>query len=188
MYNKSTNPRVTESMDMISDAFYHLLTKDDYSAITIMMICDAAGVARKTFYRNFETKEDILEYIYYKKFKTIEYTKKGRENFFDTLHNFYDFWYHEKQFLDILYKNKMLYILTNIFDAQSYVFPFDKRNFNFNYNTDFDPYFFEMMTASAVKMVEIWTKRGFKESTDELVDLYHQFFTTPVMLSIDNQA
>lgn len=33
-----------------------------YSDITISQICQRAGIARQTFYRNFETKDDVIRY------------------------------------------------------------------------------------------------------------------------------
>ena len=44
----------------ITEAFLLLLKKKEYRDITITEICKKAGVTRMSFYRNFESKEDIL--------------------------------------------------------------------------------------------------------------------------------
>ena len=46
--------------EYIEEALLLLLEKKEYKAITISEICQKAGVTRMSFYRNFESKEDIL--------------------------------------------------------------------------------------------------------------------------------
>ncbi len=45
----------------ITDALLLLMRKKDYKDISITEICEKAGVTRMSFYRNFESKEDILK-------------------------------------------------------------------------------------------------------------------------------
>lgn len=44
----------------ITEALLSLLEKKEYKDISITEICKKAGVTRMSFYRNFESKEDIL--------------------------------------------------------------------------------------------------------------------------------
>ena len=44
----------------ITEAFLSLLEKKEYKDISITEICKKAGVTRMSFYRNFESREDIL--------------------------------------------------------------------------------------------------------------------------------
>ena len=71
MFNVSSNPRVNESMNLICNAFLNLAREKNYSAISITEICSRASVARKTLYRNFETKEDIINCILFHKMGEI---------------------------------------------------------------------------------------------------------------------
>lgn len=56
----------THSRDYIIDAFLALLKEHDFYAIDITKICKKAGVSRATFYRLFQSKEDILN-AYFKR-------------------------------------------------------------------------------------------------------------------------
>ncbi|MBP3754417.1 MAG: TetR/AcrR family transcriptional regulator [Lachnospiraceae bacterium] len=38
-----------------------MLKKVPYNEISVTALCDKAGVTRMSFYRNFNTKEDVLE-------------------------------------------------------------------------------------------------------------------------------
>ena len=50
--------------DYISQALLHLMQKKAYSQITIQEITAEAGVNRSTYYRNFTSKETIIQYIF----------------------------------------------------------------------------------------------------------------------------
>jgi AcrR family transcriptional regulator len=51
----------THSKDYIIDAFFALLQEHDYYAIDVTKISKKAGVSRATFYRIFQSKEDIIK-------------------------------------------------------------------------------------------------------------------------------
>jgi AcrR family transcriptional regulator len=51
----------THSKDYIIDAFFALLKEHDYYAIDVTKISKKAGVSRATFYRNFQSKEEIIK-------------------------------------------------------------------------------------------------------------------------------
>ena len=59
------------SKECIVSTFFQLLEKDSFSSITISEIAAHAGLDRRTFYRHFKTKEDIL--AYYIKSTAAEY-------------------------------------------------------------------------------------------------------------------
>lgn len=65
MFNQSKNPRVFRSLDKIATALFALIMEKDYESITICEICEKAGVTRKTFYRNFDSKDDVVEFAVY---------------------------------------------------------------------------------------------------------------------------
>lgn len=54
--------QITESMDMIADAFVRLLQEHDFKDLTLSEIAAAAGVNRMTLYRHFQSKERIVLY------------------------------------------------------------------------------------------------------------------------------
>ena len=47
--------------EYITDALLLLMQRKDYKDISITELCEKAGVTRMSFYRNFESKEDILK-------------------------------------------------------------------------------------------------------------------------------
>lgn len=62
MYRQQINKTALQSQRMIADALLALMEEQTFTGITITQICDKAGVGRKTFYRNFEQKEDVIAF------------------------------------------------------------------------------------------------------------------------------
>lgn len=62
MYYKHKNKRAIQSQYMIADALFSLLKRKTFAQITVTEICEEAAIGRKTFYRNFELREDVIEF------------------------------------------------------------------------------------------------------------------------------
>ena len=60
MYHKQVNKTAVQSQNMIADALFSLMKRKHFQQITVTEICDEAAIGRKTFYRNFDMKEDVL--------------------------------------------------------------------------------------------------------------------------------
>ena len=58
MYFKENN----QTKKRIIEALYELLDKKDYHDITISRIVDKAALGRRTFYRYFKSKDEVIEY------------------------------------------------------------------------------------------------------------------------------
>ena len=58
---KSNNPISIRSRQMITNAFMQLLKEKSYEEITVTDIAERAQLVRKTFYRNFTGKDEIIE-------------------------------------------------------------------------------------------------------------------------------
>ena len=60
MYTVQKNPAAVRSQELICQAVRNLMTQLPFGEITVTRICQEANVGRKTFYRNFERKEDAV--------------------------------------------------------------------------------------------------------------------------------
>lgn len=58
----SDNPSAILSKQLVTAALIELMQKKQFNEITISEISLKAGVVRRTFYRNFDSKEDVLSY------------------------------------------------------------------------------------------------------------------------------
>lgn len=60
MKRKKENPLSLQSKQWIVSALLSLMDEKDFNAISIKELAERAGLDRKTFYRNFHTKEEVL--------------------------------------------------------------------------------------------------------------------------------
>ena len=58
---ETTETKDTLTKTYIFQAFYDLLTKHNINEINVSDICNKAGVSRMSFYRNFKSKDDLVE-------------------------------------------------------------------------------------------------------------------------------
>lgn len=61
MYHKKNDRRSIQSSDWIYEALKVLMLDKEYSKITITDIVNKANIGRTTFYRNFDTIDDVLK-------------------------------------------------------------------------------------------------------------------------------
>ena len=132
---KSQNPSAVRSRKEISNALLKLMQEYPYAEISVKQIIMETSLARKTFYLNFRSKDDVLESILNELIG--EYTEAlsqaneeknpaGTKNpdeaisvdtigKVDTITNplsvIFSFCDKNKDFLSLLHKNKMLYLL-----------------------------------------------------------------------------
>ena len=60
LLNQTNNPIAIQSKQWIMESLVSILETRPYKDITIREISERAGLVRKTFYRNFDSKEDVL--------------------------------------------------------------------------------------------------------------------------------
>ena len=106
--NESTNPSALRSKAEITEALFALMKKHPYSEITVKQIILEARLARKTFYRNFESKDDVLlshiRGIFREYFDIVN---EARSNVLTTVFAFAD---KHRELLLLLDKNSMLHV------------------------------------------------------------------------------
>ena len=95
-----------KAKDYITEALFLLMKKKDFKDITITDITKKAGVNRVTFYRNFNSKDEIINKYLEKSFN--DWGKRWEESG-DTNIAFqlFKYFYEQKDFIDILYKSHL---------------------------------------------------------------------------------
>ncbi|GGE32672.1 AcrR family transcriptional regulator [Pullulanibacillus camelliae] len=175
MNEKSHNPISLRSRRMISQALLQLMEEKPFHKISIKEITATAELVRKTFYRNFQTKEDVLkEYI-------TELMKEAEQQFesLDALtpyamaNIYFKFWQKHRHFLKLLQQNDLFVIVLKQLD--DYV-PFINSRYKSDLIQEFDDTFIEYYnvfnTAGIWHMLEKWISRGTKETPEQLAQIY----------------
>lgn len=97
--------QVLETKHRLSKALYLLITERHYDKITIYQILDKATISRRTFYRYFDDKTDLMDFClenfvrgYYLQRDNFILAKKPEDVFLVTL----NFMYENKAFISSL--------------------------------------------------------------------------------------
>ena len=107
--NTSNNPSALRSRAEITAALFALMKQHPYNEITVKQIVLEAKIAKKTFYRNFTSKDDVIKAFILGVIK--EYSdelKKGDEKSLDIIFRVIEKYKTEITLLD---KNDMLYLI-----------------------------------------------------------------------------
>lgn len=72
--------RVARTVNRIKQCFGELLQQEDFTDITVKMICDTADIERKTFYLHFKNKYDLLDSVIEGQFAKFREKVKQSQN------------------------------------------------------------------------------------------------------------
>ncbi|ECP4562598.1 TetR/AcrR family transcriptional regulator [Listeria monocytogenes] len=112
------NRQAMLSKKWIIEALLDLLKTKPYASITITEITKKAGVARLTFYRNFDNKEEILlmrsNYLFQEYFNEIQ-KSEGTIDINNALLQCFTYWKRDAEVMELLIKNNLIYLLDQPF-------------------------------------------------------------------------
>lgn len=164
--------------DTVKEAIIYSLLKlcgsKPLQQITISEIVALAGVSRSSFYRNFETKEQVLLRYIQQKYnqyfsKELLSNKKYEEiHFEDYLFKKCHFVRENSDFFTMLQKNNLLdYIFKNLEPTLS---QFLSGNVSL-----YSPYHLSMFSGASAGFIQCWIDRKFQETEEDLIALLQQY-------------
>lgn len=98
---QSNNKTALRSQEWLIDALLELMKENDNNKITITQLCHKADLDRRTFYRNFISKDGVLEqYVYQLGEEYIEmFHKLKAPNSKEAIRIFFEFWEQHLSFI-----------------------------------------------------------------------------------------
>ena len=150
---------------MIADALFSLMKRKPFRQISVTEICEEAAIGRKTFYRNFELREDVIDFqldlmcdeyqeeleklpIEQRLFYHFAYIQKNADYFISLYQNG----------LDQLAYKKFSVILPNAMPLWS------EDEVEQEYRSAY-------IVAGIEAIQRVWISRGCRESVDEVVEI-----------------
>lgn len=180
MKKETTNIIALKSKMWITNSLLELMEKKDFNKISIKEIIDNADLTRQTFYRNFNSKEDVLyEYVsklYKECFDKID--QLPDKNLKIILITYFEYWYKYKELLILARKSNFNYKFMDFY------YPFMNEYFekfiiklpdNFDMKTDYIKHF---LLGGLIQVKTYWAERDFLETPEELAELVLQSINT----------
>ncbi|WP_294188764.1 TetR/AcrR family transcriptional regulator [uncultured Clostridium sp.] len=151
--------------DYITEGLFQLMERKDYKDITITDITKRAGVNRVTFYRNFNSKEDVIKIYLEKSFK--EWGKQWEESGDSNIqHQIFRYFDEQRRVIALLYKSGLQHFLAeNILIACGY----KKEEENVIAYTK------SLFAYAIFGWCNEWYLRGMQESQEEMAKALEEF-------------
>lgn len=155
--------------DYIAEALLQLIEKQKYEDITITDIANKAGVTRITFYRNFNSKDEIVKS--YLDTITDEFIKTSKiqyspNNFKEYIVRLFTHLEKNKKIGILLYKSNIIHFLKDEFDRIFLAKATDKN----------EKYHYAFISGGLYNLYYYWIKNNFKESPQELANIFNNFY------------
>ena len=178
--NQSENPIAVRSKNMLSEALLSLMRKKEFHSISIAELTRKADLSRRTFYRLFSTKEEILLYhilqIWEKACPSLY--AASDHSYFYTSYFHMKFWYENKDFALLLYQNDLMIILQKFIDMISKeVYEHQKGTSPLNHNQEALEYALAYSSGGALHVIWKWIGQGMTKTPDELMELLMLSYT-----------
>ncbi|UOB19567.1 TetR/AcrR family transcriptional regulator [Macrococcus armenti] len=172
---KSNNPSVIRSQQWLYNSLIMLMKENPFDSITIGEITKNADLDRTTFYRNFDSKEDILNVgiskIKNKYMDVLKNTQSLNMEFLSLA--FFKICYEEINLLRLLHSQGLSFLLLNQFNEILPQLHISVKN-KFNYQISEEHLIFALYfnTGGFFNILMKWMEGGFEESTQELVESF----------------
>lgn len=154
--------------ECLSDALIRLMAKKPFDKISINEMAEEAGVSRSTWFRNFTNKSEVLTYKFVQSWNrwSDEHSIKVRDQFApENARLFFEYHYEIRHILQIVYASGMQSAVYEAF--YQVMMPQYSANAKDCYQARFFSY-------GLFGLVDEWVRRGFKESPDEMVEIFCQ--------------
>lgn len=154
-------------------ALLQLMTEKPYNEISIKEITEKADLSRRTFYRNFNQKDDLLcEYAHG---LMEEYISDLREvaqpSAFNVMRVYFSFWKKHLDFLRLLEKNRLLYL---VFEKHNEALPHIRKAVYGTECTDvpLQEYTIAFNAGGFCNLLFAWLRRGAQESPEKMAAFF----------------
>ena len=162
--NKARNAYVIEH---ITDALLELLRDKPIEAVSISELCGLAGIGRASFYRNFESKEDILRGYINKIFKEWTNEADGKDNIplSELLGFLFEHFEKHRDFYSLLNERNLAYLLKDVIIGLCGPKPEHSK---------VEAYARAYVSYALYGWIEVWFQRGMQETAEEIAEMFKE--------------
>ena len=161
----SNGARNAYVIEHITDALLELLRDRSIGDISISELCDLASIGRASFYRNFDSKEDILRRYINKIFKewTGEAGKKENRPLNELLGLLFAHFEKYRDFYSLLNDRNLVYLLKDVIIELCGPKPEHSKE---------DAYARAYVAYALYGWIEVWFQRGMRETAEEIAGMF----------------
>ena len=181
MYTMCITEKTTQQQKIFEQALLQMLLENYYDEVTVSELCRRANLSRKTFYRLFEKKQDVLYSLIDRTLMECDYYIPDESVDPGELHRFFAYWRHQKDLLDVLLKHQNSSLLTDrairfaLNEDTTMVHAFGADEGSFRYET------VVFYITGIFSLVLTWHSQGYNHSIDGMSGLMMDILMNPVI-------
>ena len=111
MYRKCTTEKAAAQQRQFQKALLSSMKNQSYSKITVTELCWQTGLSRKTFYRLYENKDDVLCAMLDSLLYDMSHYQEPKQTVSEELFRVFSYWKEQKVVLDVLSRDQLSYLL-----------------------------------------------------------------------------
>lgn len=174
----------------VESLFLKNIRKKPYHSISVSELCKQAGIARKSFYNHYPTKEACFGAIIERMIEdSILHTDEhlpSHASMAQFYHVYLEYWKEQKWFLDIIQENQ----LQNIFVQQNiqHILKEDKTVLQLLCTSDAKPDMdvLQVYASSEATLLMQWHSRGYDTPVEEMAQKYIRLIHTPILPPLED--
>ena len=181
MYKICKNKSSKQRQFNIMKSLLELLQDKHINSITITQLCIYANIPRKTFYRYFESIDDVFDYwADYITNEIIEYIGIKDftiDNLKDVFLSFYEYWGEHKEYIKIIRNNQLSQAIFSrmvdneaIMNLKSDKIQEDELQIRIRF-----------LLPSLISIVYLWDDKNYSFTPKELANMTYKSLTTPII-------
>lgn len=173
------NPKSNQSKLWIENALLRLMQTESYQEITIQEITDNAGLSRRTFYRNYSVKDEILEGYFYRIWAEYRLLITEQEDL--SLPNIARIFFTQMQkyqeFLSLVNRHRLLPLfLTKVDELLPSAFD-ETKGKSMSFSKESLQYALAFSTGGFMRILILWLKDSPKKSPEEMAEILKDFIS-----------
>ncbi|WP_338659760.1 TetR/AcrR family transcriptional regulator (plasmid) [Paraclostridium sordellii] len=167
--------RSIKSAELIYLGLKKCLKEKPFEKITITDIQNASTVGRATFYRKFDSIEDVLYWKCSQKFSEVfeSYEKQEDKKRDGLVVHFINYWTNNSEIIEEILAIEKLDIILKCHTNNTYINSVVNSTYSdfFKSNSSYYDYFISLRIGIFVSTLTTWVKRGKRETSQEIIEI-----------------
>lgn len=170
--NGNSNKTKLFVRECIYEALIELMSKCNFKDITITQIIERAGVSRMGFYRNFKSKENVVETFIFEKFietiNEIESKRMLKFKVYDIMVTTLETFKKYSSFVQLFLQQGLEYLMYECYMKGFYSL-YEREHIS-----RMRDYYNQIFVGQLFNLEMAWLKNGMKETPEELANIYYK--------------
>ena len=183
MYKRCPTEKGAAQQRILEDTLFSMMQETPYADISVRGLCEQAGISRKTFYRLYEKKDDVLIALIDQTYRSYVHFQMPEENIVEGplkgLQNFFYYWKQQNILLDVLKANHKSSLLIERSVAHIQEEDSDILRYIGGDNPRCSREIVLFFSSGCMALVIDWHETGYKKSVAEMADIFRNLLISP---------